>query len=58
MMKDRQILLINTCCLSMTQKEESIQNILEMAEYKKSGQVKSVDHDRMSGTEIQTGNIR
>ena len=34
------IIVINTCCFIHDAKEESIQNILEMAEYKKSGQVK------------------
>ena len=52
------IIVINTCCFIHDAKEESIQNILEMAEYKKVGTGKSVDRDRMSGTEIQTGNIR
>ena len=51
------IIVINTCCFIHDAKEESIQNILEMAEYKV-GTGKSVDRDRMSGTEIQTGNIR
>ena len=31
------IIVINTCCFIHDAKEESIQNILEMAEYKKSG---------------------
>ena len=36
------IIVINTCCFIHDAKEESIQNILEMAEYKKSGQVKAL----------------
>lgn len=35
------IIVINTCCFIHDAKEESIQNILEMAEYKKTGQVKA-----------------
>ena len=31
------IIVINTCCFNPDPKEESIQNILQMAEYKKSG---------------------
>lgn len=34
------IIVINTCCFIHDAKEESIQNILEMAEYKKEGKVK------------------
>lgn len=36
------IIVINTCCFIHDAKEESIQNILEMAEYKKSGKVKAL----------------
>ena len=32
------VIVINTCCFVHDAKEESIQNILEMAEYKKRGQ--------------------
>ena len=31
------VIVINTCCFVHDAKEESIQNILEMAEYKKEG---------------------
>ena len=34
--------VINTCCFIHDAKEESIQNILEMAEYKKEGKVKAL----------------
>ena len=34
--------MINTCCFIHDAKEESIQNILEMAEYKKSGRAKAL----------------
>ena len=34
---DADVIVINTCCFIHDAKEESIQNILEMAEYKKSG---------------------
>ena len=36
------IIVINTCCFIHDAKEESIQNILEMAEYKKTGQAKAL----------------
>ena len=36
------IIVINTCCFIHDAMEESIQNILEMAEYKKTGQVKAL----------------
>ena len=37
-----EIIVINTCCFIHDAKEESIQNILEMAEYKKNGQAKAL----------------
>ena len=36
------IIVINTCCFMHDAKEESIQNILDMAEYKKEGKVKAL----------------
>lgn len=36
------IIVINTCCFIHDAKEESVQNILQMAEYKKAGQVKAL----------------
>ena len=36
------IIVINTCCFIHDAKEESIQNILEMAEYRKSGRCKAL----------------
>ena len=36
------IIVINTCCFIHDAKEESIQNILEMAEYKKKGKVRAL----------------
>ena len=36
------VIVINTCCFIHDAKEESIQNILEMAEYKKSGRAKAL----------------
>ena len=36
------IIVINTCCFIHDAQEESIQNILEMVEYKKTGQVKAL----------------
>ena len=56
--EDAEVIVINTCCFIHDAKEESIQNILEDGKNIKVGTGKSVDRDRMSGTEIQTGNIR
>ena len=36
------VIIINTCCFIHDAKEESIQNILEMAEYKKAGSCKAM----------------
>ena len=35
------VIVINTCCFIHDAKEESIQNILEMAEYRKAGRCKA-----------------
>lgn len=40
--QEADIIVINTCCFIHDAKEESIQNILEMAEYKKNGSAKSL----------------
>ena len=37
-----EVIIINTCCFIHDAKEESIQNILEMAEYKKKGSLKAL----------------
>ncbi len=39
---EAEIVIINTCCFIGDAKEESIETILEMAELKKSGQVKAL----------------
>ena len=49
------IIVINTCCFVHDAKEESIQTILEMAEYKTDRATESTDRDRMPGTEISSG---
>ena len=36
------VIVINTCCFIHDAKEESIQTILEMAEYKKTGPLKAL----------------
>ena len=36
------IIVINTCCFIHDAKEESIENILQMAEYKKQGSCKPI----------------
>ena len=46
------VIVINTCCFINDVKEESIQTILEMADYKKRPS-KSIDRDRLSCTAIQ-----
>ena len=40
--QEADIIVINTCCFIHDAKEESIQNILEMAEYKKNGSIKAL----------------
>lgn len=40
--KDADVIVINTCCFIHDAKEESIQNILEMAELKKEGRLKAL----------------
>ena len=40
--QEADIIVINTCCFIHDAKEESIQNILEMAELKKEGKVKAL----------------
>ena len=37
-----EVIVVNTCCFIHDAKEESIQNILEMAEYKKNGSAKAL----------------
>lgn len=39
---EAEAIIINTCCFIHDAKEESIQNILEMAEYKKTGCLKAL----------------
>ena len=40
--EDADIIVVNTCCFIHGAKEESIQTILEMAEYKKEGKLKAL----------------
>ena len=40
--EDADAVVVNSCCFIGDAKEESIQNILEMAELKKSGQIKAL----------------
>lgn len=40
--KEADVIVINTCCFIHDAKEESIQTILEMAEYKKGGRLKAL----------------
>lgn len=40
--EDADIIVVNTCCFIHDAKEESIQTILEMAEYKKEGELKAL----------------
>ena len=39
---EAEIIVVNTCCFIHDAKEESIQNILDMAEYKKAGRLKAL----------------
>ena len=47
------IIIVNTCCFINDAKEESVNTILEMAEYKKDRSVKGFDRNRMSCTALQ-----
>ena len=48
------IIIVNTCCFINDAKEESVNTILEMAEYKKTGPLKaSAIVNRMSCTALQ-----
>ena len=40
--EDADVIVVNTCCFINYAKEESIQTILEMAEYKKTGSIKAL----------------
>ena len=40
--EDADVIVVNTCCFINDAKEESIQTILEMAEYKKDGSIKAL----------------
>ena len=40
--EDADVIVVNTCCFINDAKEESIQTILEMAEYKKTGSIKAL----------------
>ena len=53
--KEAEIIIVNTCGFIHDAKEESIETILEMAEYKKR-KVYITDRDRMSGAEIRRRN--
>ena len=50
--EDADIIVVNTCCFIHDAKEESIQTILEMAEYR---EAESSDRDRVSGTALSAG---
>mgnify|MGYP002225209676 CR=1 FL=1 len=47
------VIVVNTCCFIHDAKEESIQAILEMADYKTKGNLKSIDCDRLSCSALQ-----
>lgn len=49
---DADIIIINTCCFINDAKEESINTILEMAEYKKDRSVQGSDCNGLSGTAL------
>lgn len=40
--EDAEVIVINTCCFIHDAKQESIDTILEMAEYKKDGRLKAL----------------
>ena len=46
------VIVVNTCCFINDAKEESVNTILEMAEYRKSGRVQGADRGGMSGPAV------
>ena len=56
--EEADVIVVNTCCFIHDAKEESINTILQMAEYKKTGQTESADRDRLSGTAISERDLR
>ena len=48
--QEADIIVVNTCCFIHDAKQESVDNILEMAEYRK---IKSSDRNRMPGRALQ-----
>ena len=55
--EDADIIVVNTCCFIHDAKEESIQTILEMAEYKKRRKLKALIRDQVSGTALSAGRL-
>ena len=53
--EDADIIVVNTCCFIHDAKEESIQTILEMAEYKKEGKLKAVVTQNIDGLHQKAG---
>ena len=50
---DAQVIFVNTCTFIDAAKEESIQTILQAAEYKKVGHLRKIGCGRLSCTAIQ-----
>lgn len=50
--QEADIIVINTCCFINDAKEESINTILEMAEYRESRELQSADRNRMFSTAL------
>lgn len=46
------VIVVNTCCFIGDAKEESVNTILEMAEYRKAGKCKALIVHRMSGSAL------
>ena len=51
---EAEAIIVNTCCFINDAKEESVNTILEMAEYRKIRQLQGPDCHRMSGAALQT----
>ena len=52
------VVVVNTCCFIGDAKEESIHNILEMAELRKAGDIKAFDRNRLSGDSVTKKRFR
>ena len=56
--EDAEVIVINTCCFIHDAKEESIQNILEMAKYRTAGSCNSRSRNACKCSAVTVFNLR